>query len=540
MRIPLSQLNHSTRDLLRTIQESPSAYAIYYQSESKTGKAVLGVVLVAGWLLSVLLLALYSGSAFPFLVWLFFSLFASWIAVASIRSLLNERNSTLKPAVLLTPMYLVRIGKDDLLYYDIWSERQDLKIAHTITNGVYSGTSFQFLFRDGAHVSFLARPKATADQLIARLEQLRIQMMEAARAQDFSAFAGHDIFRAEAGRTFPSTGPRGPSRWQSAAIICVAGVAVAALLHLTNFYRAQVVRLASCETKSDYLEFIEEFSPNFFLEESRQGLFESYQAEYEQNRRSATRLREMIRLKQCKSLSPEQEKRILTLYQEEGKKDLRRLYASAIDRYRNAAQADDQAAKDAIIRILEAAVDKDQYRVSVTFSGTTEQVRGPFTIQTDSGTREVVPMDPSFTPAENRAREGKINTAIRTSFSRIIPNDILQFVGGTGDIRFTVDYVVFPSNMVYHETGLSALEEVHAPYYKGIGFHWKFRILVDNKNAYEFEEESFPPAHFEVHRQETSAPSAKRPELKTAAVYDRMAETAFDDFGKRLLKRFGM
>jgi hypothetical protein len=219
------------------------------------------------------------------------------------------------------------------------------------------------------------------------------------------------------------------------------------------------------------------------------------------------------------------------------------LYDKAAEQYKTSAGLEGSQGIEAVIRILEYAKATGRYKVFVNFSGDNEipndvDVR----LRSISGFARLAPVLPSFTESMNRAREARILERISASFGKVIPGDVLQFTEGQATVRdpvFRVDYVIKASGALYYPEKQEHEPEANRDWYTGISFGWKFKIAVPETNAstFQFSLDSKPADLFNV-AYERSGTAAT--EFSSGEVYGAMADSAFDNFGSKLLSELSV
>lgn len=190
----------------------------------------------------------------------------------------------------------------------------------------------------------------------------------------------------------------------------------------------------------------------------------------------------------------------------------------------------DPKALTAVITILKNARDKGNYDVIIQYSRSVSVKNEKQLIKklVKKNGIKLAPMSPLFTEKHNIQRESTITSKIQKAYGEIIPQEILNF-SQKGKIVFHISYTVMPSGETYY---LRKQEHnKNRTDFMGILFIWKFTISLDGKEIYHFSETSEPPASFNLGRSKGSV---------TDIMYNRMAETAFDAFGSKILKRFGI
>lgn len=220
-----------------------------------------------------------------------------------------------------------------------------------------------------------------------------------------------------------------------------------------------------------------------------------------------------------------------------------RLYDSAAQNYRSSSGFATSEGSEAVIRILEYAKSTDHYKVFVAFSGDNEiPANIEERVRSVTGLSQIIPIMPSFTAPMNQAREARILERISSSFGKVIPGDILQFVAGRASLQgvgFVVTYVIRASGDLYYPVKQEHLAEAKRDWYTGIQFEWNFDITVQGMQSSTFQLglQSEPAQLFNVAYAREVSEGAELPPMK---VYDAMADSAFDDFGSKLLSELAV
>jgi hypothetical protein len=213
------------------------------------------------------------------------------------------------------------------------------------------------------------------------------------------------------------------------------------------------------------------------------------------------------------------------------------LYVRAASDYRNSAGISTSQGIEAVIKMLEYARRTGHYKVYVRFTGDNEIPPNiDERIRSITGVTQLIPVLPSFTDTMNQAREGQILSRISSSFGRTIPGDILQFSTGQAsaeDIGFAVAYLIKVSGDMYYPVKQEHLPEPKRDWYTGIS-QWDFAIRVPGTDSSSFQLSlaSQPADLFNVAY--TRAASDDQ-EMTPGEVYNGMADSAFGDFGSKLL-----
>ena len=219
------------------------------------------------------------------------------------------------------------------------------------------------------------------------------------------------------------------------------------------------------------------------------------------------------------------------------------LYESAVSKYRNVSNDATSQGVEVVIKMLEYAKTTGHYKVFVNFAGD-DQIPNDVEsrLRRATGVSKFVPILPSFTPAMNQARETRILQKITESFGKVIPGDILQFSVGQGapqEIRFTVQYVIKTTGEMYYPVSQERLSAESRDWYTGIGFDWDFFVAVPDEESsrFQFSLKSEPAQLFNVAYTKSAGQSD---EMVPTAVYGAMADSAFDDFGSKLLTQLAV
>lgn len=213
-------------------------------------------------------------------------------------------------------------------------------------------------------------------------------------------------------------------------------------------------------------------------------------------------------------------------------------YDRAIAQYQASAGATLPGAK-AIVGVLTALKNSDARAVNVSYDSTID-----FSAVKSFGEKGIIDADPAFTASENKSRERSITQALKDSFGRVVGYDVIDFDDGSysysydyvnrrarvkkrSPVTFAIKYRVGPSGTVYEST-----TGTHRKFY-GILFEWALSI-VDDKGS-------------ELYHAQLSSAPAKNIRYTTYGYvqsdilpYTKMAESAFDEFGRKLAGDFGV
>jgi hypothetical protein len=123
-----------------------------------------------------------------------------WISVAvgvfcawNVILLVRYYRCALRNGLFVTPLYVIRIHRDQVRYYPIW-ELRDLTIKHRAPLGRYWDTGIELIFASGAEKLRL-RPKKRVDEFQAFMRTFEKKAQEAKDARDVYYFSNENDFR---------------------------------------------------------------------------------------------------------------------------------------------------------------------------------------------------------------------------------------------------------------------------------------------------------------------------------------------------------
>ncbi|TFH06744.1 MAG: hypothetical protein E4H08_10545 [Candidatus Atribacteria bacterium] len=194
---------------------------------------------------------------------------------------------------------------------------------------------------------------------------------------------------------------------------------------------------------------------------------------------------------------------------------LRALYDREIEAYNNRWGTSSGAA--AFVTMLEYLRDHDIYSVPLTFEGRNlvKDVREEGFV--------VVSAVASFSIDKNRSRERSVAVEVGRTIGQYFPSDILRVDEGTArnGPHIAVDYTYRnESGSLYYPVDQSHLPESARTWYYGVQIDWTLSLylLSGQPPIHQFTLTSEPAPQFTSYGESASA------------VYDAMAESAFDDF----------
>ncbi len=139
----------------------------------------------------------------------------------------------------------------------------------------------------------------------------------------------------------------------------------------------------------------------------------------------------------------------------------------------------------------------------------------------------------------NQGRETRILERISRSFGNVIPGDILQFAVGkpsSRDVSFAVTYIIRASGEMYYPEKQEHLAVAKRDWYTGISFELSLHIAVPGSQSSTFHLglKSEPAEVFRVAYSRVVGGGA---DLPPTEVYSSMADSAFDNFGAKLVSQ---
>jgi hypothetical protein len=215
-------------------------------------------------------------------------------------------------------------------------------------------------------------------------------------------------------------------------------------------------------------------------------------------------------------------------HREDAKNELASLYNRAIEHYSmNTKGVIGAQGFAAMLRYLR---DRDLFEVPVTF----ESQSAVMNLAVE-GRRNLMSVEPSFRPDIIRERERAVIKRIKESLGRIFPADIMTVEVWRDQpgprIAVWYRYGNLPGSF-YYAASEKDLDLSDRTWYYGIEIQWKVALFVPDRSEplHSFALRSEPAPNFSVQSQGNS-PAA-------IAVYERMAETAYDDFVHRFNSNF--
>lgn len=504
MQIKVSDLPEANKSRLHAALKNPPS-GTFVLGESKLGWASLGVVSVAATFFFVFSQAddykWQSQEKIAYLVLVVGSFVLGW---ASLKYLVSWPRNEFKAYVLINPLYFLRFRFDRIVAIPFTSNKV-WNIRHMKdTRGAYLGTKFYFRPETGGPGQTLkTKSIRIANDLIDALNGYPDHVSDLIQRKDNSALYSLDLLYEWRLREnqFPRAATPGPS---GVAYILkhLAPFLVAGLLGATAFF-------AVFAPYNDYRD--DELRWSNAKSSSKATAFRLYLASRPDGR-----------------------------HQSEAHNAISALYDQAADSYRNSPGSATSEGIEAVLKVLEYAKRTEQFKVFVIFSGDNEIPADiEERVRVVTGLLQVIPINPSFTPAMNQARETRILQRISRSFGSVIPGDILQFAVGkpsSRDVSFVVTYIIRASGEMYYPEKQENLSVAKRDWYTGISFEWNLNIAVpgSKSSTFQLDLKSEPAEVFQVAYTRVAGEGAGLPPTE---VYSSMADSAFDNFGAKLVSQ---
>jgi tetratricopeptide (TPR) repeat protein len=233
----------------------------------------------------------------------------------------------------------------------------------------------------------------------------------------------------------------------------------------------------------------------------------------------------------------------------EAKEKLDGLYADAVTAYKNKAQDADPKAIAAMEKVVNALKEGGAKRIKILYEGSVDFASLKGLDPKEFG--DVIPPDLAFDASHNKTRESSITKSLRDAFRQVFSSDIVDFDDGSygsydygydafgrygplkdqkSPVTFHIKYKVTPSGTLYESTTGKKKRLF------GILFGWNFGIKIDGEagDVYDVETPSAPAKNI---RYTTYGDYEANSDI---IPYTKMAESAFDDFGRKLAQSFGV
>ena len=222
----------------------------------------------------------------------------------------------------------------------------------------------------------------------------------------------------------------------------------------------------------------------------------------------------------------------------EAKERMGEWYDRAISQYQARAGTTSEGAK-AIVSVLQALKASGAAAVNVTYESAID-----FSATQRFPEKGIISADPAFTASEDKSRERSITSALREAFGNVVGSEVIDFDDGANSysydyvnhrarekkkapVTFAIKYRVGPSGTIYESTTGTSRK------FYGILFDWSLAIN-DDKGAVLYQTQLSSAPAKNIHYTTTGyVPSDILP-------YTKMAESAFEEFGRKLAGDFGI
>ena len=199
MRIELARLHPSVMGHLQKIQENPDRYEGYYKKNDSRGGAIFGIIVVVVALCAAFIFPT-EGDRLGLYVWIAIMMTLSWLGALCLNYMKRLKAAELKPLIFISPLYFIRTDLREITFYNLLTERKDLKTTDNYVKGSYNNTTFQFSFNDGNSETIFVDPKEKAIGLQQMLIQYWEYFTDAIEKEEFGKINAHDIFSEQKGK----------------------------------------------------------------------------------------------------------------------------------------------------------------------------------------------------------------------------------------------------------------------------------------------------------------------------------------------------
>ncbi len=230
----------------------------------------------------------------------------------------------------------------------------------------------------------------------------------------------------------------------------------------------------------------------------------------------------------------------------EAKAGIVKLYDDALARVKAHQQSE---LAPALIDIVEALKAKDATAVRVTYASKTLFEKFDLSKLPPALAKGLVDPRGAFTPERNRAREYEISRSLEQAFDELLGRGLVEVESGgreASPVTLEVGYEVGLTGSIYESVkptaaayGAAVPSTNDDKKFLGIGFLWTFdvRLEGDEKPRYTFDLDSEPAKNIRW----TSFGSRYGAAYESPTLpYDKMAESAFDDFKNQLGVKLGV
>ncbi len=455
---------------------------------------------------------------------------AGVLAAWSLRGIIEAAKSPFGAYTIVHPLYLLQVRPTKLIAWPL-ANLHDVKITHHYTNGVYSTTRIDLIFngRTFSH-SIYGQERAVewANRVLAKRRRM-LELMHAGLLEDGAAET--NLIPAELvpheGVTKPSE--RAKARTKRAWIGAGAAVGVAAL--------ATGIAIPLDVVKRDNRAW--ESATGYGYGSSKVQRYKQYLADWPDGRHA-----------------------------DDAKKGIDEVYAAAEQRVK---QHQSSEMAKGLLELVQALRAKGASRVAVKYESKTKFDKLDLTKLPDDLKGKVIDPRISFSEKANTVRESQITETLGKAFDKLLGDDVVEVGAPKGYSSYDYDYDSYGAKkknkvdepdppvtlVVKYEVGLNgsiyeSVKEKSDSYgygktqtktdrkFLGIVFFWDFDMVFTGEEkaryAFEFDSEPAKDIRWTSYRSQYDYGSYDSDTLP----YDKMAESAFDDFQHQIAVRFGV
>ncbi len=395
------------------------------------------------------------------------------------------------------PLYLLHVKVDHVTAWPL-ANLHDVKVTHRHTNGIYNGSGIDLVFQKRTYSTTIYGKDASVQWAnhVLSLRRRMLELMYSGMLEDTS-----DDTKLIPANLIPEEGTKAAPTEQQAALskrnrkVYLASAGAAAAVTLV----AIPVNAANVDHR--------EFRDAQFAWHDKIGALKGYVAQHPKGR-----------------------------HVEEAKQAIDKLYDQAVTRANRNADAELHQALVDIITTLKATQDT---RITVRYASKARFDKLDLAKLPPDLAKAVVNPKEAFSPDANLARERLVTSSLEKAFDEALGDGLVTFQSsGEAPVTFTVNYEVGLTGSIYESVKATP---GHDHKFFGIAFSWDFDVAFaadhDQPPRYSFSVDSQPAKDIRwTSYGSGGAANTASPTLP----YDKMAESAFDDFKEQLAYRFGV
>lgn len=429
---------------------------------------------------------------------------SSLLTAYSLRRVAAAAKSPYGAYTIVHPLYLLQVRVDRLTAWPLVN-LQDVHITHRSTNGVYTNSTVELLFTRRSFTVSIYGQQASVDwanSVLARRRRL-LELMYSGLLEEASE--APTIVPAsmipEEGVKPPLTEPQ-LARRKRGRLVYAAAAGAAALLTAV----ALPVNARNVEKRA--------YDDARFAYRNKVDAWHQYLQRYPGGRFSA-----------------------------EAKAAIAGLYDAATTRVRQQPPSEFTAALLDVLGVLKA---KEESRIRLKYTSHTAFETLDLADLPEKLAKDLVDPKPAFTVSQNRQRESRITGALEGAFSQLLGEGLVTFDPSAEGlpVTFEMTYDVGLTGSVYES--VKGTDQYGRPRqgedekFLGVAFSWEFGVQFTGDEAprYAFQLASEPAKNIHWTSYGTERYGYRGAESPTLP-YDKMAESAFEDFQLQLTRRFG-